>query len=105
MKSLLLLALLIPAADVPAPAPDPAAIRAVMFEFTYVEKTMTINHAQAIGGFATVDACRSAMPRVYGEGASQLDEGEAMQLECSGIRERAPDAPEVEAPTKPGVAL
>jgi hypothetical protein len=76
-------------------------IRAVMFEFTYNEHTMLITHAQAIGGFPSVDACQEAMPKVYGAGSVQLDPGERMQLECSGIKERLAD----ETPKKPGVAL
>jgi len=80
-------------------ADDP--VRAIMYEFTYIESTGVISHAQVIGGFPSVDACEEAMAKVYGIGSVGLDAGEKMQLECSGIREE-PDKPE---PPKPKTAI
>jgi len=70
-------------------------VQAVMYEFTYNAQTLAITHAQVIGGYPSVDACREAMPRVVALGAPQLDSGEQMQLQCSGIR--APDGAETPA--------
>jgi hypothetical protein len=70
-------------ADVPI---KPASIQAVMYEFTYNTQTQAITHAQVIGGYATVDDCREAMPKVVAMGSPQLDSGEQMQLQCSGIK-------------------
>jgi len=103
MKSLLLAALSLPA--VLAAADTPAAIHAVMYEFTYDAKAHVILHAQVVGGFPSVDECKEAMPRVYASGSMGLDEGEQMQLECSGIRERAPDQPEAQPQKKADVSL
>ena len=74
---------------------EPAAsntVQAVMYEFTYNAQTLAITHAQVIGGYPSVDACREAMPRVVALGSPQLDSGEQIQLQCSGIR--APDGAE-----------
>ena len=76
-------------ADVPA---KPVSIQAVMYEFTYNAQTRAITHAQVIGGYATVDDCRDAMPKVVTMGMPQLESGEQMQLQCSGIK--SPDGPE-----------
>jgi hypothetical protein len=64
----------------------PAPVQAVMYEFTYNAQTLAITHAQVIGGYPSVDECREALPRVAAMGSSQLDSGELMQLQCSGIR-------------------
>jgi hypothetical protein len=66
--------------------PDPTIVQAVMYEFTYNAQTLAITHAQVIGGYPSVDDCRAAMPRVAAVGSPQLDAGEQMQLQCSGIR-------------------
>lgn len=76
-------------ADVPA---NPVNIQAVMYEFTYNTQTRAITHAQVIGGYASVDDCRDAMPKVVTMGMPQLESGEQMQLQCSGIK--SPDGPE-----------
>jgi hypothetical protein len=68
------------------------SVQAVMYEFTYNAQTLVITHAQVVGGFPSVDLCREAMPRVAATGSVQLDAGEQMQLQCSGIR--APGASE-----------
>lgn len=62
------------------------SIQAVMYAFTYNAQTLAITHAQVIGGFPSVDQCRQAMPKVAARGSLQLDSGEQMQLQCSGIR-------------------
>jgi hypothetical protein len=62
------------------------AIQAVMYEFTYNAQTLAITHAQVIGGCPSVDQCREALPKVAATGSLQLDSGELMQLQCSGIR-------------------
>jgi hypothetical protein len=67
-------------------------VQAVMYEFTYNAQTLAITHAQVIGGYPSVDECREAMPKVVAMGSPQLDSGEQMQLQCSGIR--APDGTE-----------
>jgi hypothetical protein len=73
--------------------PDrPGSIQAVMYAFTYNAQTLAITHAQVIGGFPSVDQCREAMPKVAATGALQLDSGEQMQLQCSGIRAPADEA-------------
>jgi hypothetical protein len=64
----------------------PTTVQAVMYEFTYDAQTLAITHAQVIGGYPSVDECRAAMPRVAAVGSPQLDSGELMQLQCSGIR-------------------
>jgi hypothetical protein len=76
----------------PALADD---IRAVMYEFTYNQQTLQITHAQVVGGYPSVDACREAMPRVSAVGGAQLDTDEKIQLECSGIREEQPVRPPI----------
>ena len=63
------------------------SVQAVMYEFTYNAQTLVITHAQVIGGFPSVDLCREAMPKVAATGSLQLEAGEQMQLQCSGIRE------------------
>jgi hypothetical protein len=78
------------------------AVRAIMYEFTYIESTGVISHAQVIGGFPSVDACEEAMAKVYGIGSVGLDAGEKMQLQCSGIREQAA---EPSVPPKPKTAI
>jgi hypothetical protein len=99
MKSLLMLML---AATV-AVAADPPRVQAVMYEFTYRPDTLSITHAQVIGGYPSVDECREAMPRVAAMGAAQLEAGELMQLQCSGIR--VPDPSEDPAtPQKPDLS-
>jgi hypothetical protein len=67
-------------------------VQAVMYAFTYNAQTLAITHAQVIGGFPSVDQCREAMPRVAATGSLQLDSGEQMQLQCSGIRAPSGDA-------------
>jgi hypothetical protein len=66
-----------------------------MYEFTYNAQTLAITHAQVIGGYPSVDECREAMPKVVAMGSSQLESGEQMQLQCSGIR--SPDGVETPA--------
>jgi hypothetical protein len=63
-----------------------STVQAVMYEFTYNAQTLAITHAQVIGGYPSVDECREAMPKVVAMGSPQLDSGEQMQLQCSGIR-------------------
>jgi hypothetical protein len=70
-------------------------VQAVMYEFTYNTQTLAITHAQVIGGYPSVDECREAMPKVVAMGSSQLESGEQMQLQCSGIR--SPDGVETPA--------
>jgi len=77
-------------AEVPA---KPVSIQAVMYEFTYNAQTRAITHAQVIGGYPSVDDCRDAMPKVATMGIPQLESGEQMQLQCSGIK--ASDGPEM----------
>lgn len=100
MKKLLFLALL---ASALASAEGPR-VQAVMYEFTYRPAEMTITHAQVIGGFPTVEECRETMPRVYAMGATQLEAGEQMQLQCSGIRAPDPSADPAK-PVAPSVIL
>jgi hypothetical protein len=64
----------------------PIAVQAIMYAFTYNAQTLAITHAQVIGGYPSVDLCRQAMPKVAVTGSLQLDAGEEMQLQCSGIR-------------------
>ncbi len=80
-----------PSAFCAEPAPS-NTVQAVMYEFTYNAQTLAITHAQVIGGYPSVDACREAMPRVVAMGLPQLDSGEQLQLQCSGIR--SPDGGE-----------
>ena len=75
-------------------AQDPET-KAVMYEFSYIEASMTIVHAQVIGGYPSVDACQEAMPKVMGVITPQLNEGERVQLQGSGIREVKPKGPQV----------
>jgi len=75
-----------------------------MYEFTYNATTLTITHAQVIGGYPSVDECREAMPRVVALGGPNLDQGEKMQLQCSGIRVPAAedsDSDVIVVPSKP----
>jgi hypothetical protein len=75
----------------------PTTVQAVMYEFTYNAQTLAITHAQVIGGYPSVDECREALPRVAAMGSVQLDSGELMQLQCSGIRSpNGNDSPAVE---------
>ena len=74
-------------------------VKAIMYEFTYIEATGIIDHAQVIGGYPSVDACEEAMAKVYGIGSVGLDPGEQMQLECSGIKEKT--TPDTVEPPKP----
>jgi hypothetical protein len=92
-------------------APPQVTVHAVMFELTYNAQTLEVTHAQVVGGYPSVDACKEAMPKVVAVGAPQLDQGEQMQLECSGIRsgtelESPPSAgaPD-EGPPKPKVSI
>jgi len=71
----------------------PDAVQAVMYEFTYNAQTLVITHAQVVGGFPSLDLCREAMPRVAATGSPQLDPGEQMQLQCSGIRSPGAEEP------------
>ena len=74
------------------------SVQAVMYEFTYNAQTLVITHAQVIGGFPSVDLCREAMPRVAATGSVQLDAGEQMQLQCSGIRSPGATEPPASEP-------
>jgi len=82
----------------------PTTVQAVMYASTYNAQTLAITHAQVIGGYPSVDLCRQAMPKVAATGSLQLDAGEEMQLQCSGIRapggEDAPASEPVVASTK-----
>ena len=80
------LALLCCAAACCAEPQKPTGVQAVMYAFTYNPQTLAITHAQVIGGYPSVDLCRQAMPKVAATGSLQLDAGEQMQLQCSGIR-------------------
>jgi hypothetical protein len=68
---------------------EEAPVRAVMYEFTYNEETMTITHAQVVGGYPAVEVCRLAMPKVMSAGSVDLAEHERIQLQCAGIMEKA----------------
>jgi hypothetical protein len=82
-------ALLLPGFDVAAESAK--EVRAVMYEFTYDAESLIITHAQVVGGYPSVDACKEAMARVSALGNAQAEPGEKIQLECSGIREVQPD--------------
>lgn len=76
----------------------PNTVQAVMYEFTYNPETLAITHAQVIGGFPSVDECREAMSKVGAMASAQLESGEKLQLQCSGIRSpNGADTPAVEA--------
>jgi hypothetical protein len=86
-------------ADVPV---KPASVQAVMYEFTYNTQTRAITHAQVVGGYPSVDECRDAMPKVVAMGSPQLELGEQMQLQCSGIK--SPDGSQMPANVEPAVS-
>jgi hypothetical protein len=98
------LALVCCAAAVCGEPEKPTSVQAVMYAFTYNAQTLAITHAQVIGGYPSVDSCRQAMPKVAATGSLQLDAGEEMQLQCSGIHapggEDAPASEPVVASTK-----
>ena len=45
-----------------------------------------IRHAEVLGGYASLDACRDAMPKVMAIAVPRLEKGLTPQLECSGVR-------------------
>lgn len=61
------------------------SVHAVMFEMDY-DIRGNIRHAQALGGYPSLDACRNAMPLKFGEIYAQLAPGLIAQLLCSSIR-------------------
>jgi len=74
--------------SLPAQSEVPPAgveIHAVMYEFTYELRSLVITHAQVVGGYASVELCRQAMPAVLATVAPQLGAQERARLQCSGI--------------------
>jgi hypothetical protein len=60
---------------------------AVMFEFDY-DSSGDIGHAQAVGGYPSLEACQGAMPAVMGTVVEKLGPSLTPELLCSGIKNR-----------------
>jgi hypothetical protein len=75
-----------------------SAVHAIMYEFTYDMQTLAITHAGVVGGYPSVDECRQNMSKVGVYATAQLDKGEQLQLQCSGIKEPMPSEDEPAAP-------
>jgi hypothetical protein len=67
--------------------PEYVPTHAVMYEMDYTAD-FDIRHAQALGGFPTMEQCRSAMPATMTDVVTKLEPGLTPQLMCSGIHER-----------------
>ena len=80
-----------------AELPEAATVHAVMFEIEY-DLAGAIRHAQAIGGYPTLDACVAAMPRVMAFITSQVESGLTGQVHCTG--QLMPPSPNVEQKRK-----
>lgn len=89
--------LLLATADVPNDS-EQVSVHAVMFELEY-DMRGNIRHAQALGGYPSLEACRSAMPRAFGEINAQLAPGLTPQLLCSSIKKEVVIATQPEVQT------
>jgi hypothetical protein len=77
-------------AAVPPPStPETTEVHAVMFVFEY-DASGSIKHAQALGGYPSLDLCQMAMPKVAGFITQQIEKGLRAQLLCSGVRPATP---------------
>jgi hypothetical protein len=85
MKAFMLMAILVAPTELPENEHVPN--HAVMFEFDY-DATGDIGHAQAIGGYPTLERCQAAMPTVMGAVVEKLGPALTPQLLCSGIHKR-----------------
>ena len=61
------------------------SVHAVMFEMDF-DAGGNIRHAQALGGFRSLEDCRNSMPRMMGEIQARIAKGLTPQLICSGVR-------------------
>jgi hypothetical protein len=62
-----------------------ALIHAVMFLLTYTADG-AITHAQVIGGYADLDACKTHLPGAAAAITPELKDGEQPEIFCQGLR-------------------
>lgn len=82
MRALLLLLIALG----PATPADPEYVptHAVMYEMDYTAD-FDIRHAQALGGFPSMEKCQRAMPETMADVITKLEPGLTPQLMCSGV--------------------
>lgn len=68
---------------------ETVSIHAVMFELEY-DTGGNIRHAQAMGGYPSLETCQTVMPKLMGFIGTQIEKGLQAQLLCSGVRLKKP---------------
>jgi nitrogen regulatory protein PII-like uncharacterized protein len=86
VSALLFLLWLVAGADAPNDS-EHVTVRAVLFEMDYDEKG-NIRHAQAVGGYPSMEACQGAMPQAMAGFSEELGPTRSVQLMCSSIQKR-----------------